>query len=140
MFTKLKDRVWFKIKRYLSKRRKSDLRKAFKTIQANQAKIIDIVNFLMTNQETKFVYSAISNSMYLEYKDVVCKIENDSIIITNGLYSYNISVSSAIIVDIMKKYYSHLESRKRSTDKRIIEKLTSSLGKVHSQLMGKENI
>lgn len=140
MFVRLKHKIWFRIKRYLSRSRKSDLRKAFKTIQSNQAKIIDIVNFLMTNQETKFVYSALSNAMYMEYKDVVCKIEQESIIITNGLYSYNISVSSAITVDLAKKYYNHLESRKRSTDKRIIEKLTSSLGKVHSQLISKEEL
>lgn len=140
MFVRLKDKIWFKIKRFLSKRRKSDLRKAFKTIQTNQSKIVEIVNFLMSNQETKFVYSAISNSMYMEFKDVVCKIERNSIVITNGLYSYDISVNEAILVDIMKKYFNHLESRKRSTEKRIIEKLTSSLGKVHQQLINKEEI
>lgn len=137
MFTRLRGRIWFKIKRYISKRRSKDLKNAFKALHSNQSKIIEIANYIMTHPETKFVYSAISHSMYMELHDVICKIEKDSIVITNGLYSYDISVNEVILFDFSKKYLNHLESRKRSADKKIIEKLTSSLGKVHQQLVQK---
>lgn len=140
MFTRLKGRIWFKIKRYISKRRSKDLKTAFKTLYSNQSKIIEIANYIMSHPDTKFVYSALSNSMYMELRDVICKIERDSIVITNGLYSYNISVSHVIIYDFYKKYLNHLESRKRSIDKKIVDKLTSSLGKVHEQLIEKNQL
>lgn len=140
MFTRLKGRIWFKIKRYISKRRSKDLKTAFKTLYSNQSKIIEIANHIMSHPDTKFVYSALSNSMYMELRDVICKIERDSIVITNGLYSYNISVSEVIIYDFSKKYLNHLESRKRSIDKKIVDKLTSSLGRVHEQLIEKNQL
>lgn len=140
MFTRLKGRIWFRLKRYISKRRSKDLKKAFRSLYSNQTKIIEIANYIMSHPDTKFVYSALSNSMYMELKDVICKIERDSIIITNGLYSYNISVNEVILFDFSKKYLNHLESRKRSADRKIVEKLTSSLGKVHEQLMSKEEL
>lgn len=140
MFTRLRGRIWFRLKRYISKRRSKDLKKAFKSLYSNQTKIIEIASYIMSHPDTKFVYSALSNSMYMELKDVICKIERDSIVITNGLYSYNISVNEVILFDFSKKYLNHLESRKRSADRKIIEKLTSSLGKVHEQLMSKERL
>jgi hypothetical protein len=140
MFTKLKGRIWFKIKRYISKRRSKDLKSAFKTLYSNQSKIIEIANYIMSHPDTKFIYSALSHSMYMELRDVTCKIEKESIVITNGLYSYNISVNEVILFDFSKKYLNHLESRKRSADKKMVDKLTSSLGKVHEQLIQKDKL
>jgi hypothetical protein len=76
----------------------------------------------------------------MELRDVTCKIEKESIVITNGLYSYNISVNEVILFDFSKKYLNHLESRKRSADKKMVDKLTSSLGKVHEQLIQKDKL
>lgn len=140
MFTRLKGKIWFKIKRYISRRRSKDLRSAFKDLYSNQSKIIEIANYIMSHPETKFIYSVLSNSMYMELRDVTCKIERNSIIITNGLYSYNISVNEVILYDFSKKYLNHLESRKRSADKKIINKLTSSLGSVYEQLIQKDRL
>ncbi len=140
MFTRLKGKIWFKIKRYISKRRSKDLKSAFKTLYSNQSKIIEIANYIMSHPDTKFIYSALSHSMYMELRDVTCKIEKESIVITNGLYSYNISVNEVILFDFSKKYLNHLESRKRSADKKMVDKLTSSLGKVHEQLIQKDKL
>ncbi len=140
MFTRLKGKIWFKIKRYISKRRSKDLKTAFKTLYSNQSKIIEIANYIMSHPDTKFIYSALSHSMYMELRDVICKIEKESIVITNGLYSYNISVNEVILFDFSKKYLNHLESRKRSADKKIVDKLTSSLGRVHEQLIQKDKL
>jgi hypothetical protein len=132
---KIKSIIWYKIKRYLSKKRKSELRKAKKGLKENQSKVVDIANYLMTNPESKLIHSVISGTFFIEYRDVICRIESDRIIITNGLYSYDISVPMEINFDLSKRFLNHLESRKRSVEKKINNKLTASLIRVHQQII-----
>ena len=105
---KIKSIIWYKIKRYLSKKRKSELRKAKKGLKENQSKVVDIANYLMTNPESKLIHSVISGTFFIEYRDVICRIESDRIIITNGLYSYDISVPMEINFDLSKRFLNHL--------------------------------
>jgi hypothetical protein len=132
---KIKTIIWYKIKRYLSKRRKSDFRKELLGLKENQSKIVDIANYLMSHPDSKLVYSVISGTFFIEYKDVICRIESDRIIVTNGLYSYDISIPTVIAYDLTRKFLNHLESRKRAVERRINGKLTSSLGRVHQQII-----
>jgi hypothetical protein len=132
---KIKLLIWYKLKRYLSHRRKSDLRKATKSLKENQSKIVDIANYLMSNPDSKLIHSFISGTFFIEYKEVICRIESDRIIVTNGLYSYDISVPIEINLDLSKRFLNHLESRKRAVEKKINYKLTSSLGKVYQQII-----
>jgi hypothetical protein len=127
--------IWHRIKRYLSKRRKSELRKAISSLKENQSKIVDIANYLMSHKGSKLVYSAISGTFFIEHKDVICRIESDRVIITNGLYSYDISIPIVITLDLTKRFLNHLESRKREVERKINLKLTSSLGRVHQQIV-----
>ncbi len=114
---KIKTIIWYKIKRYLSKRRKSDFRKELLGLKENQSKIVDIANYLMSHKDSKLVYSVISGTFFIEYNDVICRIESDRIIVTNGLYSYDISIPTVITYDLTRKFLNHLESRKRSLKK-----------------------
>lgn len=132
---RIKSIIWFRIKRYLTKRRKSDLKKEIRNLKENQSKIVDIANYLISHRDSKLVYSVISGTFFIEYKDVICRIESDRIIITNGLYSYDISIPSVINYDLTKRFLNHLESRKRAVERKINSKLTSSLGKVHQQIL-----
>ena len=132
---KIKTMIWHRIKRYLSRRRKFEFRKAISGLKENQSKIVDITNYLMSNKSSKLVYSSISETFFIEYKDVICRIESDRIIITNGLYSYDISIPHVITLDLTKRFLNHLESRKREVERKINLKLTSSLGKVHQQIV-----
>lgn len=132
---KIKAMIWHRIKRYLSKRRKSELRKAIFGLKENQSKIVDIANYLMSHKGSKLVYSAISGTFFIEHKDVICRIESDRVIITNGLYSYDISIPIVITLDLTKRFLNHLESRKREVERKINLKLTSSLGRVHQQIV-----
>jgi hypothetical protein len=132
---KIKAMIWHRIKRYLSKRRKSELRKAISSLKENQSKIVDIANYLMSHKGSKLVYSAISGTFFIEHKDVICRIESDRVIITNGLYSYDISIPIVITLDLTKRFLNHLESRKREVERKINLKLTSSLGRVHQQIV-----
>jgi hypothetical protein len=132
---KIKTIIWYKIKRYLSKRRKSDFRKELLGLKDNQSKIVDIANYLMSHRDSKLVYSVISGTFFIEYNDVICRIESDRIIVTNGLYSYDISIPTVITYDLTRKFLNHLESRKRAVERRINGKLTSSLGRVHQQII-----
>lgn len=135
MMRKIKSAIWYKIKRFLSHRRKSDLRKAKKSLKENQFKIIDIANYLIANPESKLVHSVISGTFFIEYREIICRIESDRIIVTNGLYSYDISVPIEINYDLSKRFLNHLESRKRAVERKINSKLTSSLGKVYEQII-----
>lgn len=132
---KIKSAIWYKIKRFLSHRRKSNLRKAIKSLKENQFKIIDIANYLIANPESKLVHSVISGTFFIEYREIICRIESDRIIVTNGLYSYDISVPIEINYDLSKRFLNHLESRKRAVERKINSKLTSSLGKVYEQII-----
>jgi hypothetical protein len=132
---RIKSIIWYRIKRYLSKRRKSELKKAKKGLKENQSKIVDIANYLMTNPESKLIHSVISGTFFIEYREIICRIESDRIIVTNGLYSYDISVPMDINFDLSKRFLNHLESRKRSVEKKINNKLTTSLTRVHEQII-----
>lgn len=132
---KIKSIILYRIKRYLSKRRKSDLRKALLELKENQSKIVEIANYLISHTDSKLVYSVLSGTFFIEYKEVICRIESDRIIVTNGLYSYDISIPTVIAYDLTKRFLNHLESRKRGVERKINLKLTSSLGKVHQQIV-----
>ena len=132
---RIKSIILHRIKRYLSKRRKSDLKKALKELKENQSKIVEIANYLISHTDSKLVYSVLSGTFFIEYKDVICRIESDRIIVTNGLYSYDISIPTVIAYDLTKRFLNHLESRKRGVERKINFKLTSSLGRVHQQIM-----
>lgn len=132
---KIKSIIWHKVKRYLSRRRKSEFRKAVAELKENQSKIVDIANYLMSHHESKLVYSVLSGTFFIEYKEVICRIESDRIIVTNGLYSYDISIPQVITYDLTKRFLNHLESRKRAVERKINQKLTSSLGRVHQQIL-----
>jgi uncharacterized membrane protein (DUF106 family) len=128
---RIKSIILHRIKRYLSKRRKSDLKKALKELKENQSKIVEIANYLISHTDSKLVYSVLSGTFFIEYKEVICRIESDRIIVTNGLYSYDISIPTVIAYDLTKRFLNHLESRKRGVERKINLKLTSSLGRVH---------
>lgn len=132
---KIKSIIWYKVKKYLSRRRKSEFRKAIVSLKENQSKIVDIANYLMSHQESKLVYSVLSGTFFIEYKEIICRIESDRIIVTNGLYSYDISIPPVITYDLTKRFLNHLESRKRAVERKINQKLTSSLGRVHQQIL-----
>ena len=132
---RIKSIILYRIKRYLSKRRKSDLRKALLELKENQSKIVEIANYLISHTDSKLVYSVLSGTFFIEYKEVICRIESDRIIVTNGLYSYDISIPTVIAYDLTKRFLNHLESRKRGVERKINFKLTSSLGRVHQQIM-----
>jgi hypothetical protein len=132
---RIKSIILHRIKRYLSKRRKSDLKKALRELKENQSKIVEIANYLISHTDSKLVYSVLSGTFFIEYKEVICRIESDRIIVTNGLYSYDISIPTVIAYDLTKRFLNHLESRKRGVERKINLKLTSSLGRVHQQII-----
>ena len=132
---KLKIIIWYKIKKYLANKRSKGLKKSFSGLKNNQIKIVEITNYLICSSQTRLIYSNLTSTFFMEYKDVICKIDDDRIIITNGLYSYDISINIEIIADLRVKFLNNLESKKRSTERKITEKLTSSLGKVHEQII-----
>jgi hypothetical protein len=132
---KLKIIIWYKIKKYLANKRSKGLKKSFSGLKNNQIKIVEITNYLICSSQTRLIYSNLTSTFFMEYKDVICKIDDDRIIITNGLYSYDISINIEIIADLRVKFLNNLESKKRSTERKIIEKLSSSLGKVHEQII-----
>ena len=94
---KIKSIIWYKIRKYLNKRRRSEFKKATNTLKENQIKIIEITNHLMSHQGSKLIYSVISGMFFIEYKEITCRIESDRIIVTNGLYSYDISIPPVIV-------------------------------------------
>ena len=137
---RLRSLIWFKIKRRLSKRRNRDLQKAMKALKENQVKIIEITNYLLSSTETKLIFSSLTYVYFLEYREIICKIEDDRIILTNGLYSYDISVNVSIISDIRDRFLNRLESKKRSVEKRAMKKLSSSLSRIHDQIIATQNV
>jgi hypothetical protein len=135
MLRKIKISTWYKIKRFLSKRRKYQLRKAKKGLKENQSKIIDIANYLVSNPESKLMHSVISGTFFIEYREIICRIESDRIVVTNGMYSYDISTPLEVNFDLSKRFLNHLESRRRAVEKKINNKLSSSLSRVHEQII-----
>jgi hypothetical protein len=71
----------------------------------------------------------------MEYNDVLCKIDDDRIIITNGLYSYDIAIPHIIIYDVRERFISHLESRKKQIERKISGRMNSSLTRVYEQII-----
>ena len=126
--------LWYKIKRYLAKRKIKDLKKAIDSLNQNQTMIISIANFIMSNGESKLFYSPLTITYFMEYNDVLCKIDDDRIIITNGLYSYDIAIPHIIIYDVRERFISHLESRKKQIERKISGRMNSSLTKVYEQI------
>ena len=127
--------MWYKIKRYLAKRKIKDLKKAIDSLNQNQTMIISIANFIMSNGESKLFYSPLTITYFMEYNDVLCKIDDDRIIITNGLYSYDIAIPSIIIYDVRERFISHLESRKKQIERKISGRMNSSLTRVYEQII-----
>lgn len=127
--------LWYKIKRYLAKRKIKDLKKAIDSLNQNQTMIISIANFIMSNGESKLFYSPLTITYFMEYNDVLCKIDDDRIIITNGLYSYDIAIPSIIIYDVRERFISHLESRKKQIERKISGRMNSSLTRVYEQII-----
>lgn len=126
--------LWYKIKRYLAKRKIKDLKKAFDSLNQNQTMIISIANFIMSNGQSKLFYSPLTITYFMEYNDVLCKIDDDRIIITNGLYSYDIAIPPIIIYDVRERFISHLESRKKQIERKISGRMNSSLTRVYEQI------
>jgi hypothetical protein len=135
MLRKIKISTWYKIKRFINKRRKYQLRKAKKGLKENQSKIIDIANYLVSNPESKLMHSVISGTFFIEYREIICRIESDRIVVTNGMYSYDISTPLEINFDLSKRFLNHLESRRRAVEKKINNKVSSSLSRVHKQII-----
>jgi hypothetical protein len=126
--------LWYKIKRYLAKRKIKDLKKAIDSLNQNQTMIISIANFIMSNGQSKLFYSPLTITYFMEYNDVLCKIDDDRIIITNGLYSYDIAIPHIIIYDVRERFISHLESRKKQIERKISGRMNSSLTRVYEQI------
>jgi len=126
--------LWYKIKRYLAKRKIRDLKKAIDSLNQNQTMIISIANFIMSNGQSKLFYSPLTITYFMEYNDVLCKIDDDRIIITNGLYSYDIAIPHIIIYDVRERFISHLESRKKQIERKISGRMNSSLTRVYEQI------
>ena len=126
--------LWYKIKRYLAKRKIKDLKKAIDSLNQNQTMIISIANFIMSNGESKLFYSPLTITYFMEYNDVLCKIDDDRIIITNGLYSYDIAIPHIIIYEVRERFISHLESRKKQIERKISGRMNSSLTRVYEQI------
>jgi hypothetical protein len=127
--------LWYKIKRYLAKRKIKDLKKAIDSLNQNQTMIISIANFIMSNGQSKLFYSPLTITYFMEYNDVLCKIDDDRIIITNGLYSYDIAIPHIIIYDVRERFISHLESRKKQIERKISGRMNSSLTRVYEQII-----
>ena len=72
---RLKVILWYKIKRYLAKRKIKDLKKAIDSLNQNQTMIISIANFIMSNGQSKLFYSPLTITYFMEYNDVLCKID-----------------------------------------------------------------
>jgi hypothetical protein len=132
---RLKVILWYKIKRYLAKRKIKDLKKAIDSLNQNQTMIISIANFIMSNGQSKLFYSPLTITYFMEYNDVLCKIDDDRIIITNGLYSYDIAIPHIIIYDVRERFISHLESRKKQIERKISGRMNSSLTRVYEQII-----
>ena len=126
--------LWYKIKRYLAKRKIKDLKKAVDSLNQNQTMIISIANFIMSNGQSKLFYSPLTITYFMEYNDVLCKIDDDRIIITNGLYSYDIAIPHIVIYDVRERFISHLESRKKQIERKISGRMNSSLTRVYEQI------
>jgi len=126
--------LWYKIKRYLAKRKIRDLKKAVDSLNQNQTMIISIANFIMSNGQSKLFYSPLTITYFMEYNDVLCKIDDDRIIITNGLYSYDIAIPHIVIYDVRERFISHLESRKKQIERKISGRMNSSLTRVYEQI------
>jgi hypothetical protein len=106
-----------------------------KGLKENQSKIIDIANYLVSNPESKLMHSVISGTFFIEYREIICRIESDRIVVTNGMYSYDISTPLEVNFDLSKRFLNHLESRRRAVEKKINNKLSSSLSRVHEQII-----
>jgi hypothetical protein len=126
--------LWYKIKRYLAKRKIKDLKKAIDSLNQNQTMIISIANFIMSNGQSKLFYSPLTITYFMEYNDVLCKIDDDRIIITNGLYSYDIAIPHIVIYDVRERFINHLESRKKQIERKISGRMNSSLTRVYEQI------
>lgn len=126
--------LWYKIKRYLAKRKIKDLKKAVDSLNQNQTMIISIANFIMSNGQSKLFYSPLTITYFMEYNDVLCKIDDDRIIITNGLYSYDIAIPHIVIYDVRERFINHLESRKKQIERKISGRMNSSLTRVYEQI------
>lgn len=131
---KLRVILWYKIKRFLTKRKIKDLKKAINSLNQNQNMIISIVNFIMSNGESKLIYSPLTITYFLEYNDVMCKIDDDIIIVTNEFYSYDIAIPRIIIYDIRERFINHLESRKKQIERKISGKMNLSLTRFYEQI------
>ena len=70
---KIKTMIWHRIKRYLSRRRKFEFRKAISGLKENQSKIVDITNYLMSNKSSKLVYSSISETPSFWFMYFLCE-------------------------------------------------------------------
>ena len=68
---KLKIIIWYKIKKYLANKRSKGLKKSFNRLKDNQIKIVEITNYLICSNQTRLIYSNLTSTFFMEYKDVI---------------------------------------------------------------------
>lgn len=135
MWGKLKKIVAFRIKRYLAKKRIRKFKETLRSSSESQKRALDVCNFLLSKKETVLIYSGISDDYLMEYRGILCKIDDGVIVISDGFYSYDIRANHEILTSIKRKFLSHLESRKKAIEKNIERKIARSLEKIHEDLL-----
>ena len=137
---KIKALGWYKVKRMLSNRRSKSIRNAVDDLLPNQVKILEIINHLIALPKTELTFSALSHTYFMECDNLSCKIGDAVITITNGSYSYEVSMPGIVVEDMRGRFLKHIESRKNRVQRNIIEKFTTTLDKVHSEILDKEKL
>jgi hypothetical protein len=135
MLAKFKKIFSFRIKRYLVKKRARKFKETLKSSSESQKKALEICNFMLSKKETVLIYSGISDDYLMEYRGILCKIDDGVIVISDGFYSYDIRANHEILLNIKRKFLTHLESRKKLIEKNIERKITKSLEKLHQNLL-----
>jgi hypothetical protein len=124
-----------KIKRRIAKRRTKYLKAAILSLSDGQKNALRIYEYLINNKDTDLVYSVISDRYYMEYKNIIFKICDSNIVITNGVYWYDLQFPDIIIASIKQRFLKNLESRKRILDRKCESKLKSSMETVYKEMI-----
>ena len=125
----------FKIKKIIARRRNRHLHYSLLHLKNRQISALKIFDYLLSNKKSHVVYSAVADNYYIEYKGIICKIDDTRLIITNGLYWYDVPMPYSIISNSKRKFIKNVESRKRMLDGKINNKLASSLEKVYKDII-----
>lgn len=126
-----------KIKRKLAKRRIRSRESYSQSLNEGQKNILKIYDYIINDHESDLFYSLISDTCYIQHKEVTIKICDGSIILTNGIYWYNVEIPIPIIAQTRQRFLRNLESRRRVLQKACDYKLKESTEKIYQDLTGR---